>query len=206
MSQQKIGNEIAVIACGAIAKELLAVFGANGRQDIKLYCLPAHLHNHPQQIPPAVRDKIETIQGKYREVFVAYGDCGTGGVLDKTLERYAISRLPGAHCYEFFAGSHVFREMAEEEPGTYFLTDFLVTHFERLVIKGLGLDKYPQLHSSYFGNYKRLVYISQSGLPELQDKAKEYAAYIGVDYQYCDVGLAPLEQSLSETQIINWAD
>lgn len=203
MGQQEISSVIAVIACGAIAKELLAIFDANGGQAIKLYCLPAHLHNNPDKIPAAVREKIEKIKDKHQIIFVAYGDCGTGGLLDAELRHYAISRLPGAHCYEFFSGSHVFKTIAEEEPGTYFLTDFLVAHFDRLVIKGLGLDRYPQLHSSYFGNYKRLVFVSQSGMPELQDKAKEYAAYIGVDYHYCYAGLAPLRQSLVETNVIN---
>ena len=117
----------------------------NAWDHIEFQCLPASLHNTPEKIPDAVRSKIESESGRFEKTFVAYADCGTGGMLDKALEEYGIERISGAHCYEFYAGSEAFHQLAEEEPGSFYLTDFLVQHFERLVIRGLGLDRQPQL-------------------------------------------------------------
>ncbi len=135
---------------------------------------------------------ISAMKEKYAGIFVAYADCGTGGMLDKVLDRYGIQRLPGAHCYEFFAGSGVFEQLADEEPGTFYLTDFLVHSFDRLVKEGLGLNRHPQLLSQYFGNYRRVVYLAQSDSKALQDKAKTHADFLGLDYEYRFCGLEPL--------------
>jgi hypothetical protein len=151
-----------VIACGAIAKEILELKRLNGWERLELVCLSASLHNTPRDIPDAVEEKIAKAKAEGKGVFVAYADCGTGGMLDKVLERHSVERLPGAHCYEFFSTSQVFLEMMEQETATFFLTDFLVKSFDHLVIKGLGLGRYPELLPSYFGNYKRLVYLAQS--------------------------------------------
>ncbi|MCJ7558140.1 MAG: DUF1638 domain-containing protein [Gammaproteobacteria bacterium] len=191
---------ILVIACGAIARELIQLKRSNGWDHMDVQCLPAELHNRPEKIPQQVEAKLKTERGRYDSVFVAYADCGTGGALDRLLEPLGISRLPGAHCYEFFAGSEAFGEMAEQEPGTFYLTDFLTRHFDRLVIEGLGLDKHPQLLDSYFGNYRRLVYLAQSRNEELERKAREAADRLQLTYEFRYTGLAPFEQALGGKQ------
>lgn len=191
--------KVLVIACGAIAKELVRISKMNQWGHIRFQCLPPELHNKPDRIPGAVREMIETNAGEYEKVFVAYADCGTGGRLDKVLHEYGIERIPGAHCYEFYAGSDSFNELSEDEPGSFYLTDFLVRHFDRLVIKGLGIDLYPQLITDYFGNYKRLVYLAQTDSQQLQEMAREQAALLRLEYCYRYYGDEPLSQTLAPT-------
>ena len=164
----------------------------NAWDHIEFQCLPASLHNTPEKIPDAVRSKIESESGRFEKTFVAYADCGTGGMLDKALKEYGIERISGAHCYEFYAGSEAFHQLAEEEPGSFYLTDFLVQHFERLVIRGLGLDRQPQLLPMYFGNYKRVVYLAQTESGKLQAMAKSQADQLGLEYCYRYHGDRPL--------------
>ena len=192
-----MSDRVLVIACGAISRELLRITRMNDWQHLDFQCLPPELHNRPERIPAAVRVKLESERDKYREIFIAYADCGTGGALDKVLEEYGVERLPGAHCYEFIAGRSVFSDLADEEPGSFYLTDFLVRNFKRLVIRGLGLDRNPQLAADYFGNYRRVVYLAQNGTDELQAMAREQAAFLGLDYLYRHCGDAPLAQSLA---------
>ncbi|MDH3941955.1 MAG: DUF1638 domain-containing protein, partial [Xanthomonadales bacterium] len=163
---------VLVIACGAIAPELVRIRELNDWNHVQFQCLPAELHNMPEKIPGAVTAKIAQAKEQFERIFVAYADCGTGGLLDKALAGTGVERIPGAHCYEFFAGSRVFHELADEEPGSFYLTDFLVRHFERLVVRGLGLDRQPQLLPLYFGNYKRVVYLAQTESEELQALAR----------------------------------
>lgn len=181
-----------VIACGAIAKELVRIREMNGWDHIEYQCLPAELHNTPEKIPGAVIDKIEAQQENFDRIFVAYADCGTGGLLDKALAGTGVERIPGAHCYEFYAGSEIFHRLAEEELGSFYLTDFLVRHFDRLVVRGLGLDRQPQLKPVYFGNYKRVVYIAQTESEKLQSMARQQADFLGLDYCYRLLGDEPL--------------
>src|SRR5579883_158823 len=177
-----------VIACGALAREIVALQrGPLGHIDVT--CLPAELHNRPQKIPGEMRRKIAENRDKYDEILCLYGDCGTGGELDRLLQDEGIERIPGAHCYEFFAGSPNFAAMADEEPGTFFLTDFLVRHFDRLIIQGLGLDRFPQLRDDYFGNYRRLVYLAQFEDDELNAKAKGAAERLGLSFERRFTGL-----------------
>lgn len=183
---------VLVIACGAIARELVRIRELNGWHHVEFQCLPADLHNTPERIPAAVMSKIEQERGNFENLFVAYADCGTGGLLDRALEGTGIGRIPGAHCYEFFAGSDVFDELAREEPGSFYLTDFLVRHFDRLVVRGLGLDRQPQLMEMYFGNYRRVVYLAQTESEELQAMAREQAEFLGLDYQFRLSGDGPL--------------
>ena len=198
-----MASGVLLIACGALAKELVALQRQNQWSHIKIQCLPAELHNRPEKIPARVRETIEKYRGEFQHIFVAYADCGTGGMLDAVLAEYDIERLPGAHCYEFFAGSEVFTSLSEQEPGTYYLTDFLVRHFDRLVKKGLGLDKHPELMSAYFGNYRKLVYLAQTESEELTKQAEEQAAYLGLDYEKIITGLEPVEHKISE-HIVQW--
>jgi hypothetical protein len=192
-----------IIACGALAKEIVALNKANDWDHFKIQCLPAELHNRPEKIPEAVRAEIEKYQSTFEHMFVAYADCGTGGMLDKLLDEYSIERLPGAHCYEFFSGTTAFEQLADEEPGTFYLTDFLTRHFDRLVRVGLGLDKHPELKSAYFGNYRRLVYLSQSVSPELEADAKAHAKFLGLDYRHQHTGLDPVASNITE-QVVEW--
>ena len=181
-----------VIACGAIARELVRIRDMNGWDHVEFQCLPAELHNTPEKIPGAVRDKIEAEKENFERIFVGYADCGTGGLLDQALKSTGMERIPGAHCYEFFAGSETFLRLADEEPGSFYLTDFLVRHFERLVIRGLGLDRRPQLMPVYFGNYKRVVYLAQTDSQELQSMAQDHAETLGLEYLYHYEGDQPL--------------
>jgi hypothetical protein len=141
-----------VIACGALAREVAELKRINGWSAFDVQCLPPELHNRPEKIAPAVQAKIRENRDQYARMFVAYADCGTGGALDEVLRAEGVERIPGAHCYEFFAGSNAFAALADEEPGTFYLTDFLLRHFERLVMQGLGIDAHPELQPVYFGN------------------------------------------------------
>ena len=181
-----------VIACGAIARELVRIKRENRWEQVDFQCLPPNLHNRPGQIVAAVERTIVAAGEEYERIFVAYGDCGTGGQLDAMLAKYHVERLPGAHCYEFFAGSDVFAQLAAEEPGSFYLTDFLVRHFRRLVIVGLGLDRHPQLLPQYFGNYQRVVYLAQAQSAELESMARGHAAFLGLDFEYRFCGDQPL--------------
>lgn len=183
---------VLLIACGAIAPELMRIRRLNGWDHVDMQCLPPDLHNRPERIPAAVRAKIDAWASLYKKVFVAYADCGTGGALDRVLEEYGIERIPGAHCYEFFTGAEDFRNLAEAEPGTFYLTDFLTRNFERLVIKGLGLDRHPHLKPAYFGNYQRLVYLAQSDSGELEKMARRHAETLGLRFEYRHCGDQPL--------------
>ena len=191
------GKPVLLLACGALAREIIEVQRIGGWEHVVLECLPAQLHNTPEKIPGAVRAKLEESRDQYSKVFVGYADCGTGGQLDAVLDEYGAERIPGAHCYEFFAGPRPFAEFSEAELGTFYLTDFLVRHFESLVYRGLGLDRHPELLPMYFGNYKRLLYLAQTESEELQTLAREYAQRLGLEYHHHFTGLAPIEQALA---------
>ena len=186
-----------VIACGALAREIAALKRANGWEALEGRCLPAELHNRPERIAPAVRAVIEAHRGQYVQMFVAYGDCGTGGELDRVLREEGIERLPGAHCYEFFATSRVFAQLADTEPGTFYLTDFLLRHFERLVVRTLGLDRHPELTEIYFRNYRRLVYLSQVSRPQAIEQARRIAERFGFQFEHRLTGYGELGTRLA---------
>lgn len=187
-----------VIACGALAREIAALKRANRWDLIEVRCLPAELHNRPERIAPAVQDEIRAQRGRYASVFVAYADCGTGGALDAVLAAEGVERLPGAHCYEFFATSAVFAQLHDAEPGTFYLTDFLLRHFERLVIRPLGLDRHPELKDEYFRNYKRLVYLAQVERAEAVEQARAIAARFGFAFEHRVTGYGELGTRLAK--------
>jgi len=189
-------SRVLVIGCGALARELVAVIDQAGLANADLTCLPATLHNRPGGIPAAVRAKIRAARPRYERIFIAYADCGTGGVLDSVLADEGVERLPGAHCYEFYSGSVAFAGMMDEEPGTFFLTDFLARNFDRLVIVGLGLDRHPELLSTYFGNYRRLVYLAQTDDPGLVRAARRAARRLGLAFELRTTGYGYLATSL----------
>jgi hypothetical protein len=181
-------RRVLVIACGALAREILALRdGPLGAFDVT--CLPARLHNRPERIPEAVRGKIRANRSAYDEILCLYGDCGAGGALDRVLEEEGVARIAGPHCYSFFAGEPAFEAMMAEEPGTFFLTDFLARHFDRLVIEGLGLDRFPQLRDDYFGHYRRLVYLAQTDDAALTGNAEAAAQRLGLAFERRFTGL-----------------
>jgi Protein of unknown function (DUF1638) len=191
------GHGMLIIACGALANEITALRRANGWVRVDVRCLPAELHNRPEKIPGAVRSLIHASREDYASIFVAYGDCGTGGLLDVVLREECVERIPGAHCYEFFATDPVFAALADAEPGTFYLTDFLLRHFDRLVIRGLGLDRHPELFSAYFGNYRRLVYLAQAPRPKSREEAHAIATRMGWEFEYVQTGYGTLGAALT---------
>jgi Protein of unknown function (DUF1638) len=188
---------VLVIACGALAREIVALRQLNGWSALDIQCLPPELHNRPERIPAAVRAAIVAGRAKYERIFVAYADCGTGGRLDEVLQAEGVERLPGAHCYEFFATSTAFVAMSEAEPGTFYLTDFLVRHFDRLVIGGLGIDRHPELAGEYFRNYRKLTYLVQAADPELSHAARAAAGRLGLEYEEHFTGYGDLADGLA---------
>jgi hypothetical protein len=185
-----------LIACGALAREVLALIRLNGWSHMELACLPAHLHNAPQRIPEAVRAKIRAARPDYQRIMVLYGDCGTGGVLDQVLADEGVERIPGPHCYAFYSGLDAFLAQAEADPACFYLTDYLARHFERLVIQGLGLDRHPELLPLYFGNYEKLVYLAQLPDPQLEQQAKAAALRLGLAYEHRPTGYGGLQDFL----------
>ena len=192
-------NRVLVIACGALAHELVRVKKLNHWDFMDIQCLPAELHNHPHKIVPAVRRKIAENRAVYQNIFIGYADCGTGGRLDALLEEEGVERLPGAHCYSFFAGAGRFTELAEAEIGTFYLTDYLAKNFERLIIRGFGMDRFPELKEMYFGNYKKVVYLAQLNDPEIDEKAEQAAAWLELDYERIHTGDAQFEAALKQS-------
>jgi hypothetical protein len=187
---------ILIIACGALAREIAALRRMNNWTALDVRCLPAELHNRPERIAPAVRDEIRLQGSRYRTIFVAYGDCGTGGQLDAVLQEAGVERIPGAHCYEFLAGAQTFAQLCEAEPGTFYLTDFLLRHFDRLVIRGLGLDKHPELAGEYFRHYRKLVYLAQTRAPAAIERAKQIAQRMGFEFEHRFTGYGGLGERL----------
>lgn len=182
----------AVIACGALAREILAVIRANHLDHVSLSCLPAELHNRPERIPEAVRARIRAVRTRVDRVLVAYGDCGTGGALDAVLAEEGAERLPGEHCYAFYWGPEAFEAAHAGDPTCFYLTDYLARQFETLVIKGLGIDRHPELLSMYFGNYTKLVYLAQSDDADLTRQAESAAARLGLAFERRETGLGLL--------------
>ena len=188
---------VLVIGCGALARELLDVVAANGLDNVKVECVPAILHNSPEKITPAVRERLERAHG-YDKIFVAYADCGTGGHLQALVAEFGAEMLEGAHCYQFFAGQHEFEVIQEEEIGTLYLTDYLARHFDRFVWRGLGLDRHPELLPDYFGNYKRVLYLAQTDDPVRTAEAQEAAVRLGLEFERRFVGYGEMEPALVE--------
>ena len=186
----------ALIACGALAREVLALREKHG-WDADLLGVPSLLHNEPDRIPAAVQQRIRQAREAYDQVIVVYGDCGTGGMLDRLLEQEGVQRVAGPHCYEMYADG-TFDSLMAEAPGTYFLTDYLVQSFDHLVIEGMGLDRYPELRDEYFRNYTRVVYLVQREDPALLARAHWAASSLGLPLEIRRTGYGKLETRLKE--------
>ena len=188
--------DVLILACGAIAREVLAVIRLNGWTHVDVRCLPAKLHSTPEKIAGAVDAKLTELAGRYESVFVAYADCGTAGALDIVLNHHNVERLPGAHCYGFLAGNDAWDAMQEDDPATFYLTDFLARHFESLVVRGLKLDVHPELIPMMFGNYRRLIYLAQTDRPGLRERAEKAATFLGLAFEQRRTGYGELQPSL----------
>lgn len=186
-----------LVACGALAREVIALRDKHA-WNAQVFALPALLHNTPERIPGAVRARLQELctDGDYSRVIVVYGDCGTGGMLDALLEEIEVERVAGPHCYEQYAGTATFDAMMDDQPGTFFLTDYMVGSFDHLVIEGLGLDRFPELRDMYFGHYTRVVYLQQREDPTLRDRATEAAAQLGLPLEVRVTGYGALETRL----------
>ena len=187
-----------VIACGALARELLAVIRLNNWSHMAVTCLPAILHNRPEKITEAVRAKIRANTGKYAKILCLYGDCGTGGALDEMLREEQVERIDGTHCYAFYSGLPEFDALMDEEIGSFFLTDYLARFFDRLIMEGLGLHKHPELRDMIFGAYKRVVYLAQTDDPELRGAAQAAADQLGLELVIRPTGYGLLPSFLSK--------
>ncbi len=184
---------LVVIGCGALGRELVALLGRV--PGVVVTCLAASLHNRPERIPDAVLRRLAEVRAEHGDdvrVFVGYADCGTGGMLDAALAGTGVERLPGAHCYEVYAGREAFAAMSDAEPGTFYLTDFLARQFDTLVWRGLKMDRHPQLVPQMFGNYARLVYLAQTDDPVLDARAADAAARLGLAYERRPTGIGGL--------------
>ena len=190
-----------IVACGALAKEVLAIKQQLRMSEdaFELKCLPAGYHNYPDKIVPGLEKIIDEVGDHYDRILIGYGDCGTGGGLDRMMEKYPkTERLPGAHCYAFYSGLSEFDDMMEEELGSFFLTDYLVRHFETLIIKGFGIDRYPNLKEMYFEHYKRLIYISQVPTDDLMAQAKKSADFLELQFIHRPVGYGELATFMAD--------
>ena len=191
-------KDILIIGCGAIAHEINEIIKLNNWNNVNLQCLNADLHNTPKKLPTKIKETIESNLKEYSKIFLAYADCGTGGLIDSMLKNYDIERLEGAHCYEFYAGSRLFKDLSDREIGTFYLTDFLVKNFKRLIIDGLGISKHPSLKDEYFKNYKNIVYLAQKHDNDLELKAKDCANYLNLEYSVHYTGLGNFEDQLNK--------
>lgn len=186
-------QKMLVIACGALAREILAVLSANGLDHVDLQCLPAGLHNRPERIPSAVQSAIQMARPIYgKRIFIAYADCGTGGLLDRVLAEEGVARLDGPHCYAVFTGVDSFTATADQDMRAFYLTDFLTRQFETLVIEGLGIDRHPELQETYFRHYEKVVYLAQTRDTDLLAQAGRAAERLRLPLEVRYVGYGDL--------------
>ena len=191
---------VLLLACGALAREILAVIRANGWTHMTLMCLPAILHNRPEKIPEAVEKAVAEHRDRFERIYVVYADCGTGGQLSALCDRLGVEMVAGPHCYSFFEGNADFEARWAEDFTAFFLTDFLVRQFDAFVWRPLGLDRHPELRDSYFGHYTKLVYQAQTDDPALDARARDCAERLGLAYERRFTGFGDLQ-----TAIADWA-
>lgn len=185
-----------VLACGALVNELQAIRELNSLLDLQIECLPASLHMRPEKIPAELRRRLPAAVDAYDSVLIGYADCGTAGEIDRICDEFAVARLPGAHCYEFFAGSANFQAIHNDDPTVFYLTDYLARHFDRFVMDGLGITEHPQLLQEYFGNYTRLIYLAQTDNPDLDTRAQAAATTLGLRYERRGTGYSELAEQV----------
>ena len=190
-------GRILLIACGALAREILDLKAVNGWDHMDLTCLPAKYHLYPEKITQAVRDSVAKHRDSYDTIFVVYADCGTGGLLQAACEDMGVEMVAGPHCYSFFEGNERFAAQSERDITTFYLTDFLVRQFEAFILKPMGLDRHPELRDMYFGNYEKLVYQAQTDDPDLTKKARAAADRLGLAFERRFTGYGDLQKTLA---------
>lgn len=195
-SLESAGRKVLLIACGALAREIVTLIEDNRWNGFDVQCLPAKWHNTPQFIVPAVREKIRANRERYASIFVLYGDCGTGGLLDAMLAEEGVERIGGPHCYSFFSGNAVF-DKRDDDLGTFYLTDYLARQFDKLIWEGLGLDRHPELLPEYFRHYTTLVYLSQVEDEKLMTNARNAAAKLGLAFEHRHTGYGELATDMA---------
>jgi hypothetical protein len=192
----QVGRTTALVICGALGREVKEIVDRRGWA-VDIYGVSALLHLYPSRIVDELREKLYDLRPRYEKLVVVYGDCGTSGKLEPILDEVGASRLRGPHCYEMFAGAERFAEISDRRPGTFFLTDWLVRNFDRAVVRGLGLDRHPELKAMLFGNYEAVLYLRQVPNPRLAEKARAIATYLELPLEIDDVGLGELEDRLA---------
>lgn len=197
MAPAHSAGRVLIIACGALAHEILALIRLNGWDHMDLTCLPAILHNHPERIAAAVDRAIQDHQATHDHLFIAYADCGTGGALQQVCDRHGVQMIRGPHCYAFFEGVDAFATH-QDEITAFYLTDFLTRQFDAFVWKPLGLDRHPDLRDMYFGHYTKLVYQAQTDDPALTEKAKAHADRLGLAFERRFTGYGDLATALAD--------
>lgn len=190
-------GRILLIACGALAREILDLKAMNGWTHLDLTCLPAKLHLYPDKITQAVRDAVAKHREAYAEIFIVYADCGTGGLLEAACAEMGVEMIAGPHCYSFFEGNAAFAEKMDQEFTSFYLTDFLVRQFDAFIWKPMGMDRHPELRDMYFGNYEKLIYQAQIDDPSLTTKAQEIADRLGLAFEYRFTGYGDLQTALA---------
>jgi len=196
--QPNQADRLLVIACGMIAREVLAVKERLGLDHLELTCLPAEFHFYPDRIAPAMDKAIEKAKAQgYQHVFVGYADCGTGGMLDRVIEKHGVERMAGPHCFAFYQGMDAYAKVADDDMMSFYMTDFLCRQFDAFFIKPLGLDRHPELIKDYFGNYEKLIYLAQTDDPELDKVAEHAAALLGLAYERRSTGYGDLTGELA---------
>ena len=190
-------QKVLVIACGMLAREVLAVRERHGLEHLDLTCLPAELHFRPDRIPAAIDAAIGKAKAQgYENIFIGYADCGTGGLLDKVLEKHGVARMAGPHCFAFYQGEAAFAAVADADITSFYMTDFLCRQFDAFFVQPLGLDRHPELAKDFFGNYEKVVYLAQTENPELEKVAVGAAKMLGLAYEKRATGYGDLEPAL----------
>ncbi|MGR3713634.1 MAG: DUF1638 domain-containing protein [Shimia sp.] len=197
MTPEHRSGRVLLLACGALAREILDLIKLNNWSHMDLTCLPAIFHIHPEKITPAVREAVAKHRGAYDQIFVVYADCGTGGMLQSACDELGVQMIAGPHCYSFFEGNDRFAEISEDEFTAFYLTDFLVRQFDAFIIKPMGLDRHPELLDMYFGNYEKLVYQAQTDDDALTEKAKACADRLGLAFERRFTGYGDLQTALN---------
>lgn len=193
-----IADRLLVIGCGMIAREVLAIKEQLGLDHLEMTCLPAEFHFYPDRIAPAMDKAIVEAKAEgYRNIFIGYADCGTGGLLDKVIERHGVERMAGPHCFAFYQGQEAYRKVADDDMMSFYMTDFLCRQFDAFFMKPLGLDRHPELIPDYFGNYEKLIYLAQTDDPELDKVAQSAAELLGLTYERRATGYGDLTAGLA---------
>ena len=199
---RKKSGDVLIIACGALAREMVTLIEMNRWSHLDIQCLPAIWHNTPDKIPNGVRDAIHKARAteRYREIFIAYGDCGTGGLLDKVIEEECVQRIDGPHCYSFFSGNDKWAAHQDDEITAFYLTDYLARHFDKLVWEGFGMAAHPELRDMMFANYTKVVYLAQTEDETLQKMARAAAEKLQLEYEYRFTGYGDLAVDMARLE------